>query len=121
MEEIINLEKVSFNDKKAIFQKFFTTGFLSISLNDKLVLISLIALTSYKLKSKNPTLTTLSLLLKITNQKEDSSAFYNFLESLSILVDDLSYGNSTFDSCGLSSSDEIIKKIKNLLSLWLPF
>lgn len=121
MDEIINLKEPTFKDKKIIHQELFSTGALSTDLNDKLVLISLIALVSNKLKAKNPTLTTLSILLKIINQEKDNSAFYNFLESLAILVDDLAYGNTKFDSCGLSSSDEIIKKIKSLINLWLPF
>lgn len=120
------LGEMEFNDltmqeKKKIFQRLFSSGSLSIDFNDKLVLISLIALVSSRLKAKTPSLTTLAILLKITGQKEDDSAFYNFLESMSILVDDLAYGSNKFDSCGLTSSDEIIKKIKHLLGLWLPF
>jgi len=117
----IDLNDLTLEDKKRIFQKLFSSGSLSIDFNDKLVLISLIALVSKKLKAKNPSLTTLAILMKINGQKEDDSAFYNFLESMSILVDDLAYGSDKFDSCGLTSSDEIIKKIKHLLGLWLPF
>ena len=83
-------------------------------------LISLIALTSAKLKEKNPELTTLNLLVKITGEKE-GTYFYKFLESLSILVDDLSYNSTKFDPCGLKSSTDIINKIKELLNTWTPF
>lgn len=113
----------TFEDKQKIYKKFFSTGYLSLDLNDKLVLISLVALVSDKMKKKNQLLTTLEILKKITNSNspKDDSFFYEFLERLAIIVDDFSYGSSKFDSCGLKSSEEIIKKIKILLDMWLPF
>jgi hypothetical protein len=115
------LKDLNYEEKKKVFGKLFSMGFLTESLSDKLVLISLVALVSNKLKAKDSTLDTLSILLKIAEYKEDDSSYYSFLESLAIIVDDFSYGIDKYDPCGLSSSDEIIKKIKTLLHLWLPF
>jgi hypothetical protein len=113
--------KLSYEEKKDLYQELFSLGNFSSELNDKLVLISLIALVSSKLKAKNPKLSTLDIILKIAEQEKDDSYFYHYLEGLAIVTDDFSYATSKYDSCGLSSSEEIIKKIKNLLNAWLPF
>lgn len=115
------IEGLSYKDKAQLYTKCFGFGTIASSeMNEKLVLISLIALTSQKLKEKNLELTTLDLLVKITGEKERTH-FYRFLENLSILVDDLSYCSTKFDPCGLKNSTEIINKIKELLNTWTPF
>lgn len=116
-----SIKDLSYEDKSKLHVRQFGFGSLdSTSLNDKLILISLIAFTANKLKEKNPELTTLSMLVKITGEKEGTN-FYAALENLSLLVDDLSYGITVFDPCGLTSSKDIINKIKELLQTWTPF
>lgn len=122
VNEISNeINNLSYEDKKKIYTKCFSTGYINPGvLNDKLILISLISLSVNKLKVKNPTITTLDFLAKITNTQKDSS-FYSFLEGFSIVVDDFAYEIVKFDSCGLTTSQDIINKIKELLNSWLPF
>ena len=117
--DIIN--NMSYNEKKDIFNIFSLGRLNSFILNDKIILISLIAFTHQKVNLKFPNTTTLDLLLKITNSTKDNSAYYQFLENLSILVEDLSYGCTEFSNCGLHTSKEITQKIKELLSSWTPF
>ena len=59
--------------------------------------------------------------MKITNQSKDGSAFYQALEGISIIVEDLCYMCDKADSCGLKTSNEIVEKIKEILNTWLPF
>lgn len=125
-EKITNItnqiKNLSYEEKKRIYQLNFSMGYLySDELNDRLLLISLLSLTYKKLKEKDKNITPLDILLKITQQKEDNSGFYHFLVGLSILVDDFSYEIKVIDSCGLKNSQEIINKIKQLLSTWMPF
>lgn len=117
------LNELSFEEKSRIYTIVYGFGTISsINITDKLVLISLIGLSSYKLKEKNPDMTTLDFLITITKaDKKKDAHFYNFLENLSILVDDLSYATKKFDTCGMKSSTEIINKIKEILETWLPF
>lgn len=115
------IQQFNYEDKRQVYQNLFSTGYLSLKLNDKLVLISLIALAHQKLKIKTPDLTILKFLIKLTNPSEEDASFRSFLEALSFLVEDLTYGTEVFDSCGLKTSQEIITKIKELLSQWLPF
>lgn len=115
------IKKLDYKDKHQIYQNLFSTGYLSLKLNDKLILISLIALAHQKLKVKSPDLTIFTFLIKLTNTSEENTSFRAFLEALSFLVEDLTYGTKVFDSCGLKTSQEIITKIKELLAQWLPF
>ena len=66
-------------------------------------------------------MTPLKLLMKLTGEEKSNSGFYQFLEALAILVEDLSYGCTKIDTCGMKTSQEIINKIKEILSQWLPF
>lgn len=116
------LGNLSYEDKLYVFNKIFTFGNLDTdNLDDKLVLISLLALTTSKMRLKDPTITPLKILLSITKQINDGSAFYQFLEALSIITEDFLYESKEISSCGLNSSQEIITKIKELLNKWLPF
>ena len=118
----INLNNMEYRDKFSVYNRIFSLGnFTSGDMNDKMVLISLTALTYQKLKEKDSTITPLKILMSITGQIQDDSAFYQFLESLSIIVEDLSYGCKKIDNCGMTTSAEIINKIKEILKTWLPF
>lgn len=111
-----------FEERKKVYQLNYSVGYIgSGDLNDRLVLISLVALAYQKLAVKDVTITPLKLLLKITGEKDTTSRFYVFLESLAILVEDISYGIKKIDSCGMQTSQDIIKKIKELLNTWIPF
>lgn len=119
---VTSLEKLEYVDKLNAYQRVFSLGsFASSDLSDKLVLFSLIALVTQKMREKDSQETPLRILMKITGQIQDNSSFYQFLEALSIIVEDLMYGTTKFDSCGLKNSQEIINKIKEILNTWVPF
>lgn len=121
-QAVITLDKLDYTDKLQVHNRVFSLGtFDSPDLNEKLILISLVALVTRKMREKDPTATPLSILMKITGQIKDNSGFYQFLESLSIIVEDFSYGCTKFDTCGLTNSQDIINKIKEIINTWLPF
>jgi len=118
----LQIDALEYIDKKEVYQKVFSLGNLESSdINDRLILISLLGLTYQKIKEKDSMITPLAILMKITGQSKDGSYFYQFLETLSIITEDFSYGVKKFDSCGLKTSQEIINKIKELLNTWMPF
>ena len=118
--EILNTS--SYEEKHQVYQRIFSLGYLnSEDMNDRLILISLVALVHQKMKLKNPDITPLDILVKITGEKEKNSVFYQFLETLAIIVENFSYCTKRIDSCGLKTSDAIITKIKELLNTWMPF
>lgn len=115
------IDSLSYQDKKEVYSKTFSTDYIGgEKLDDKLILISLITLTYFKLREKNPKVTPIEILEKITKEPKGTH-FYKVLENLSIMVEDLSYGHKIANSCGLKTSQEIINKIKELVETWIPF
>lgn len=115
------LDNLEYTDKLKVYSRIFSLGLLNVDLTEKMVLLSLVGLVTHKMREKDATVTPLKVLLKITGQVPDNSGFYQFLEGLSVLVEDLSYGCTKFDPCGLTNSQDIINKIKEILNTWLPF
>ena len=116
-------QNLTFEERRKYYTTNFSLGTIGNlnSVNDKLILLSLLSLTYIKMKEKNPKITVLDILLNITKQKPDNSIFYQMLENLSFMVEDLCYNCKTADSCGLNSSKEIVDKIKEILNTWIPF
>lgn len=115
-------ENVDYNYKKKLHTGMFSVGVMGNgNVNDKLILISLLSLTYLRMKEKKPDITVIEILKSITKQPADNSSYYQMLEALSILVEDLCYNCNTADSCGLKTSQEIINKIKEILNTWIPF
>ena len=119
-ETLTYLDNLDYLSKERIYKRLFSFGNIP-GLDNKIQLISLLALTSNKIKQKNPKITSLDILMKITHQDKDDSGFYQFLETLAIISDDLSYQCTEFNAYGCKSSEEVINKIKEILNTWLPF
>lgn len=117
------MSTLSYHDKKNLYETTFSIGnFTTVkSVNDKLILISLVSLLYIKLRVKTPEVKPIDILYKITDYPSKDTSFYNFLEALSILVEDFTYECNEADSCGLTSSSEIVNKIKEILNSWIPF
>lgn len=116
------MDGLEYIDKRDVFDKNFSFDCVGEDLNDRLVLISLVSLTYIKMKEKSPTITPLDILIQITGEKKSNSSYmYKFLESVSIIVENFTYGVTKVDSCGLKNSTEIINKIKEILAKWTPF
>lgn len=116
------LQAMSYQEKNEVFSKVFSLGtFSSDTVNDKVILISLTSLLYIKMKAKKQSVTPLQILMKISEQKADNSIFYQMLETLSVLVEEFSFQCKTASPYGLKTTQEIINKIKELLSAWIPF
>ena len=111
------LQMVDYKELKSIYSRYYSIGSLGSSLNDKLTLISLVAVLVHAAKKKSPDADCYKVLKKIL--KADTCDSY--LKSLCILVEDLMIGCNKFDNCGLKTSEEIINKINELYSGLLPF
>ncbi|MGV8961930.1 MAG: hypothetical protein ACOH2V_00935 [Candidatus Saccharimonadaceae bacterium] len=119
---ITQVNGLTYEDKNLLFQSVFSIGnLLTPEFSDKLVLVSLVSLVQQRMHEKDPSMTHLKVLTKITGREKDESSFYQFLESLAIIAKDFSYGTKKIDPCGLTTSQDIINKIKELLNTWMPF
>lgn len=117
------IDSMDYFEKKEIYNRYFSIGSLNgvTNVNEKMILLSLISFTYLKMLEKDPKVTPLDILMKITNQRKDASAFYQTLEGLAIVVEDICYQCDKADSCGLKNSTDIINKIKEILNTWSPF
>jgi hypothetical protein len=116
-----SIKELKYEEKEYIYNRCFSIGTIGDNTDNKLILYSLLSLTYLKLKEKNKNIKVIDILKKIVPLNENNSYFEETLESISFFVNDLSYGSSSANSCGLKSSSEIIDKIKELLKTWVPF
>ena len=113
---------LSYDERKQAFDNTISLGtFASDNVYEKLVLVSLVSLVYIKVKDKKPTTRAIDILNKITADEEKSSFYQEMLESLGILVEEFSFGCKTSNSFGLTDSKQIVMKIKEILSTWVPF
>lgn len=115
------ISKFSYDEKKLLYDKVFSIGVFGDNIDDTVILFSLISLTYIKIKVKNPKIKVIDILNQITKNKEKDLYFSQMLETLSILIEDMSYESKSANNCGLKTSNEIINKIKELLYTWTPF
>ena len=111
------LHSVDFKELTSIYSRHYSIGRLSNKLNDKFILISLVAFLTNAAKKKTPDDDPYVVLKKVLIEGHCDT----YLKPLCILVKDLMYGCSEFDSCGCKSTKEIVEKINELYKELLPF
>ena len=113
----------TYEEKVGFYLKNFSSGaFSSGKLSNKLALISLICLTTKKLREKDGNLTVKVVIEKILQRPLFyTESFDAFLIGLSIVCEDFLYGTKEIDNFGFTESKQIIAKIKELLNEWFPF
>lgn len=111
------LHSVDFKELNSIYNRHFSIGRLGSKLNDKFILISLTAFLTNAAKKKTPDADPYIVLKKVLTVDQCDT----YLKPLCILVKDLMYGCSEFDSCGCKSTKEVIEKINELYKELLPF
>lgn len=120
-EKLIDeLNELDYTNKKLVFDYVFPMGTIGNGdINEIMILFSLTSLTYLKLKEKNRNIRVVDILKKIT--KKDDEYFNQMLESISIIIENMCFGNVKASNCGLKNSKEIINKIKEILNTWSPF
>lgn len=113
---------MTFNELKSFYSEHFSLGGINTidgrsAIENKFILISLIAHIYSKTKPKHPDLTYYSLIYKICNNMGFDE---NFIKGLAIIVEDFAYGCVEFPTFGLKGKD-ILTEIQKILKSWLPF
>lgn len=111
------MEHLKYNDKKQLYSDNFSLGYINTNAGEKFVLISLICALTETLKSKKPGITIYQVLYKINTALQLPQ---EFIESLSIICEDFSYGCTEFPNFGVDQKD-YIKTIKEILNKYIPF
>lgn len=114
----------TYDDKLNLYNKFFTHGYnLNENLSDKLKLIHLVCLVTFKMQQADPTINSKIVLERIFQKKLDNTreGLDDFLITLSIISQDFLYGVKKVDTLGYTNPKDIIEDIKKLVENWLPF
>lgn len=111
------MDTKSYEKLKILYAKYFTLGYLNTDINRKFGLISLVCYVTNKLKEKDQSVTHLLVLQKIN---ADLNLPEDFIQSLSIICEDFSYGCKDFPTFNIKPS-EMIDNIKEILKSWIPF
>lgn len=114
-----NLQNISFDKLLAIYEKYFSLGYLNTDVSDKLACISLTCYITNELRNKGKKINCYEVLLQIgkdmtKTQKE------TFLKSLGVICESLMYGNKVFPDFGIKPKD-MPKTVQNLLNHYCPF
>lgn len=110
-------KKLTFKEKAAFYNEHFSIGYINSDINEKLALISLIGYAVKKVREKNPDATFCQVVYKIASGMGIPE---DFLDTISIIAEDFSYGCTDFPKFGLKDK-EIIPKIKEIFNKYVPF
>lgn len=108
---------MTFSDKKHLYNKLFSLGNLNCTFSEKMAVISLVCHLHKELKKKNPDITYYQLVYKIGSS---ISLPDDVIHSIAIISEDFAYECDEFPTFELKGK-EMIAKIKEILSKYLPF
>lgn len=106
-------------DLRSTYNRYFTLACLNVSPDNKFALISLICFLTKQARVKNPDAKVEQVIRKIVPQNQNSPGL---LRALTVICEDyLKDKNADFPIFGAKSAAEIVAKIKEILSMELPF
>lgn len=107
---------ITYKQLKQFYSEYFGLSNLNVSSEERLAILSLVSYTVQKLKAKKPDVTYYSVLKKLA----PSAMPEDYLYGLAIICEDFAYDCKEFPTFDLKGN-EIIKKIKDILSNYIPF
>lgn len=113
------LADTSFEKLLAVYQKYFSMGYINSEFDNKLGLITLVCHVTYLFRKQGKQVTCYDVLLKIG--KDCPEYMKNeFLKSLAVICEDMMYGCTKFPDFGLKPKD-MPSEIKRILDCYCPF
>lgn len=111
---------LDYDSKCKFYSKYFSLDLIP-DFKNRIELISAICLLTSRLRNKDKNIKTIDILVKLTGQEKDNSMFYEFLESLSVLSEELSKNCEVSNIYKYEDYSKLTNKIKEILSTWVPF
>ena len=118
----MSLLKYNYEQTRAIFNKYFSLGYLNTSLEKKLLLICMVCYITNSINKNKPIgkqVNAYQVLCKIGKDMPDE-VHLDFFKALGALCDDFLYGCKEVPTFGIDPKimpQEVLK----LLETWLPF
>lgn len=121
-----NIGDLEFNERGAAYEREFGLGQLGEKIDNKLILVSLICSFVLAARKKDPNITVLDCVKKLTDYESlamndrvgETGRYY---ENLAIICDSFLYGVSEGNTFGLKSATDLKAKVKDILSNYMPF
>ena len=121
-----NIGDLPFNERGAAYEREFGLGNLGAKIDNKLILVSLICSFVLAARKKDPNITALYCVKKLTDYESlamddrigETGKYY---ENLAIICDSFLYGVSEGNTFGLTSALDLKAKVKEFLSNRMPF
>lgn len=120
--KVMGLIDCSYEKTRAIYNKYFSTGCLVTTLENKLALIAMICFITNSInKNKDPLhkVTCYQVICKI-GKDFPTEVHQDFFKALGAICDDFMYGCTEFPTFGIDPK-VMPKEILKLLNTWLPF
>ena len=117
-------DQLTYDEKLKFYSRNLSSGStMSGKLEDKLKLIHLIYLVTFKMRDKEKDIKSKEVLERLMGIKLDVSkdGYTNYLIGLSLLCDDLLFEITEISTLGYTNSNDIINEIKRLIDGWIPF
>lgn len=118
--ETILPSKLTYSELSGIYSRWFSLNGIAGEIDNKFAVISLICLLTNAQKKKNPDTTCYEVIKKVT-AKGGLTLPEDNLKGFAVVCEDFLKGSTSFNSCGLKTSKEMIDKINEILANWLPF
>ena len=114
-----DLQSISFDKLLAIYDKYFSLGYLNSDVSDKLACISLTCYITNELRKKGKNINCYEVLLQIGKDLPDLEK-NTFLKSLGAICESLMYGSETYPDFGIAPKD-MPQQVRKLLDSYCPF
>ena len=117
-------DQLTYDEKLKFYSRNLASGStMSGKLEDKLKLIHLICLVTFKMRDKEKHIKSKEVLERLMGIKLDVSkdGYTNYLIGLSLLCDDLLFEITEISTLGYTNSNDIINEIKRLIDGWIRF
>lgn len=119
-----DFNELTFDDKRIAFYKMFSLGEMGTTIDNKLILISLVGSFYLLAKKKDPSIKILDIVYKVIDGESNIAGdpkSQQFKEMLAIMVEEFLYGVQTGNMFGLKNPKELKDKINDILSQRMPF
>lgn len=114
-----SLQNSSFEKVLAIYEKYFSLGYLNNDVSDKLAAISLTCYITNELRKKGKTVNCYEVLLQV-GKDFPKPVKETFFKSLGAICESLMYGSTKFPDFGINPKD-MSKTLRKLLESYCPF
>nr|DAP34576.1 MAG TPA: hypothetical protein [Caudoviricetes sp.] len=117
---MVLIENPTFSELDEAYRRYFTLGYLNTDIGSKFALISLTCFLTKQARVKTPEATPYDVLLKVIGG--DTSSFdMEFLRAVAAICNDFMRNTTEFLTFDMKSSREMVIKIREILSTYLPF